>query len=101
MILLMKKLDKPVNFKEIVELYEPNLSQIFFKEDEVEILKLIIKERLDVIDRNILLMYLSKDLSVKETAKFYSCSKTLLRTKLNSIKEKVKEEFVKYTGKNR
>lgn len=88
-----KKFDKKINIKEIRNRYAPNLDAIFFKEDEAEIVKLIIEEKLDVVDRNIFLIYIENGFDVKYLSKFFGCSDSLVYNKLNKIKEKIRKEF--------
>lgn len=91
-----KKLEKePIPMKLLKSIYEPDKEKIFFDEDKIEILKLLIK-RLPSVDRNIIILYLENDLNVIATAKLFSCSKTLLRTKINEIKVRLKDDFISF-----
>ena len=94
----MKKLEQHKDIKELKVKYRPDLDKIFYKEDKVEILKFIISDKLDQVDRNIILMYLDNGFSISELSKDFSCSGTLARNKVKEIKEKIKEEFIKYLG---
>lgn len=91
----MKKLEKEIDIKHIKHVYEPNLDLVFFKEDEVEILKLVIS-KLDNINKNILLLYLENDCNLKETSKYFSCSTKLMSQKIKEIKEKIKNSWPCY-----
>lgn len=90
-----RKFDKEINIKQLKNKYRPDLNAIFFKEDEAEIVKFIIQEKLDIVDRNIFLIYVDNDFNVKVLSKYFDCSDSLVYKKINEIKERIRKEFEK------
>lgn len=86
----MKKLEKSIDIHTVKKFYYPDKNKIFYEGDHEEVLKAAIMEKLDTIDRNIIIAFLENSCSMRETAKLFNCSTTLLRTKINEITGKLR-----------